>query len=196
MAARKTGVRVEEVVYDGYRYRRYPDSPRGAHRRYFSRSGKLLHRAIWEREVGPIPPGWHVHHKNRDPGDNSIENLECLPGGQHWEEHADERSTNSSRPAQLAHLDRIRSKASDWHRSEAGIAWHREHAKESIVKPGHKRVYRVRGTRQCIWCGAMFEYRSEKALMCSSACNFQMSAYRRGKRREPHPHYAASMQSG
>lgn len=54
---------------------------------YRSRAGKLLHRAIWESEHGPIPDRCHIHHKNEDRQDNSIENLECLQPGEHMRKH-------------------------------------------------------------------------------------------------------------
>ena len=37
---------------------------------------KLEHRVIWERERGPIPEGFDVHHKNEQRADNRIENFE------------------------------------------------------------------------------------------------------------------------
>src|SRR5688500_17131846 len=48
-----------------------------------------LHRAIWEKEVGPIPEGYHVHHKNDDKGDNSLDNLEILSVHDHNAHHLD-----------------------------------------------------------------------------------------------------------
>lgn len=43
----------------------------------------LMHRYMWEKEVGPIPDGYDIHHKNEDKTDNRIENFECLPKSLH-----------------------------------------------------------------------------------------------------------------
>ena len=43
----------------------------------------LMHRYVWEKEVGPIPEGWDIHHLNEVKTDNRIENLECLPKAEH-----------------------------------------------------------------------------------------------------------------
>lgn len=50
----------------------------------------MMHRAVWEHHVGPIPDGWDVHHKDRDRTNNDIANLECLPKDEHTRLHAAE----------------------------------------------------------------------------------------------------------
>jgi hypothetical protein len=47
-----------------------------------------LHREVWEKGYGPIPEGFHVHHKNGDKGDNRLESLELLSHGEHSARHA------------------------------------------------------------------------------------------------------------
>lgn len=37
---------------------------------------KLEHRVMWEKEKGPIPAGFDVHHKNEKRWDNRMENFE------------------------------------------------------------------------------------------------------------------------
>lgn len=53
-------------------------------------SGKKtrMHRDVWEFHNGPIPDGWHVHHKDGDPGNNEIDNLDCLSPRKHSKEHS------------------------------------------------------------------------------------------------------------
>ena len=49
------------------------------------------HRLIWEIYRGPIPQGFHVHHKNGTPTDNRIENLELLSAGAHTSHHQEQK---------------------------------------------------------------------------------------------------------
>src|SRR5262252_7789095 len=52
-----------------------------------SRHG-LLHRYVWTRERGPIPDGWHIHHRFRgDKATVDVDRLECLPMLDHERVH-------------------------------------------------------------------------------------------------------------
>jgi hypothetical protein len=46
-----------------------------------------LHRAVWEEAHGPIPDGYHIHHKDGDRDNNTLENLEMLPCTKHLSDH-------------------------------------------------------------------------------------------------------------
>lgn len=50
-------------------------------------NGKYLHRLIWEEHYGEIPEGYVIHHKNENPQDNSISNLELMERGKHVSLH-------------------------------------------------------------------------------------------------------------
>jgi len=45
------------------------------------------HRAVWEAAFGPIPPGYDVHHDDLNTQNNELDNLQCLPAGQHSRLH-------------------------------------------------------------------------------------------------------------
>lgn len=47
----------------------------------------LCHRVMWETWVADIPTDHHIHHKDNNPSNNSLDNLECLYIGDHYEEH-------------------------------------------------------------------------------------------------------------
>lgn len=55
---------------------------------------KYEHRVIWEQHYGPIPEGYHVHHRNHVKDDNRIENLELVEGRRHNRDHTRERHKN------------------------------------------------------------------------------------------------------
>jgi hypothetical protein len=87
----------EKVMFNGYSYRRYPESPRRELRVYFARSGRQrvnwLHRDIWIHHNGPIPAGFHVHHVDGNPLNNAIENLAVMPEREHHQRALDGRET-------------------------------------------------------------------------------------------------------
>jgi len=169
----------ESVVFNGITYRRYPGSKRRSDRVYYRpHSGKILegfgylHRDIWKHYNGEIPAGYHIHHADGDPLNNTIENLICTPGVAHISDHSAEfYGDPKNRGLAIRHLDRIREKATEWHRSPEGRAWHRQHAKETYT-PSEPEV------RICEHCGAQFEdhSRSGAGKYCSNACK---SAFRR-----------------
>lgn len=56
--------------------------------------GGFVHRAVYELFKGSIPPGYHVHHKDHNKDNNSIDNLELIEAKQHLSEHALGRKQN------------------------------------------------------------------------------------------------------
>ena len=46
------------------------------------------HRYLWEQEYGPLEKEYDIHHKDRDPRNNFIENLEQKESIIHKREHA------------------------------------------------------------------------------------------------------------
>lgn len=175
MAKANPAVRKEEVVFNGIVFRRYPDSKRMEDRRYFKPSGmhvkrgvRALHREIWMAHHGPIPEGWHVHHKNGDTGDNRIENLACMPRSEHLAYHGKQpdRVELARSNIEIARIEAIK-----WHKSEAGREWHKQHGRD--VWAG---LQPVRYT--CEQCGAEFETlaQHDAVRFCSNNCK---SAWRR-----------------
>ena len=173
MGFKSTKTNVEKVVFNGYTYNRYPDSPRRTHRVYFARSGAFLHREVWVFHNGEIPKGHHIHHKNGDTGDNRIENLECLPSKQHHAHHAPDRRVWGRAPEQLGHLERIRPLSASWHSSPEGLEWHRHHAKNSIAKADMRAWWGSRPLveKVCAVCGGRFAKRNPRSSICSQSCH-------------------------
>lgn len=124
----------ETVLFNGIPFIRYPESSVRSHRVYFTAypGGKrakgigLLHQEVWKAAHGPIPDGCDIHHRDGDPLNNAVDNLECLTKKEHAQRHAPEH-----REARQAHMRAIGPAAAEWHRSEAGRAWHREHGRRT-----------------------------------------------------------------
>lgn len=159
------GRTVEEITFGGVVFRRWPKSKHRTDRVYFTATGGArLHRAIWEHQHGVIPPGHDVHHADGDTLNNEPHNLECLPESEHHALHAAEW-TEERRDRQRQHIANIRPLASEWHGSEAGREWHREHGKQTWVG-------REVCQKTCEHCGGSFETKDRRkaARFCSSKC--------------------------
>ena len=147
------------ITYNGLRFCR--DEKTG----YYLNSTirKRLHRYVWEQEVGPIPKGCHIHHLNGDKSDNRIENLAILTASGHHRLHGQEQARKE---ALRKNIEKARIAAAEWHKSEAGKAWHSQHAKGSK---------QPRKEKQCAVCGKLF-MGTKLQRFCSNACK---SKYRR-----------------
>lgn len=118
----------EVIVFNGYRYRRYPNSSNPAHRKYFARAKHRLHRDVWEFHNGVVPDGHDIHHIDGNTLNNDISNLQCIDEKAHYAEHREELRSRNTSPRQLAHLAKIRHMTKAWHASEEGRAWHKQNA--------------------------------------------------------------------
>lgn len=138
--------------------------------KYFQKKGKRLHRVVWEYHNGPIPKGSHVHHKDEDRHNNQPSNLELLLSGKHLELHAN--SPEHLEYAKNHMLNVMIPKAVEWHKSEEGLAWHKEHGKQSFDKIAKEREH------VCTQCGTKFKNKTiqSETKFCSNKCK---SKYRR-----------------
>ena len=171
------------IRFNGYLYQKYSDRP------YFERVGghHFLHRDIWEFHNGPIPAGYQIHHIDGNKTNNALENLEILSAKEHRVAHKDDANAPGRRPEQKAHLERIRPLAAEWHSSEEGRAWHREHAKQTLRKPGAPKPFSkvVPVEKTCAICGVVFISRNPKQQTVCSL--FRLRCYRKTKRLQDHP---------
>jgi hypothetical protein len=166
------------ILHDGITFVRYPESRSKSARRYYypERGGKRIrgvgayHCVLWQAANGPIPDGHHVHHRDGNPLNNSLDNLECLSPAEHCARHAPE-----FREQRQAHINRIRPAASAWHASPEGRAWHVEHGRETWRN-------RQGVERTCVQCGARYVSMAlrDTDLCCSRAC---IAKYYRATRR-------------
>lgn len=150
--------------YNGEIFRRYPDSDDANLVAYWrSQNGRFLHRAIWEHERGPIPPGHHIHHVDGNPLNNAIENLECLASADHLSHHGHDLDDGQIK-ARVERMHAIRHLTKEWHASPEGRAWHAEHGRRVYANKPHTQL-------KCEQCGAEYETKWPNASrFCSNAC--------------------------
>jgi len=158
-------VEVDVVVWNGIDWRRYPNAKQRNRRRYYQGyyNGKLtsLHRAKWEHANGPIPDGYEIHHKDSNPLNNELDNLEPLIVAEHRRREGDLGSFSTN--AVHANLERIRPLAAAWHSTEEGKKWHSENAKKSFAK---RKLHDL----VCKQCGGDFQSKFSDAMFCGNAC--------------------------
>ena len=155
IATESRGHALETQVFNGKTYFHY----RGE--RYFSKGTKRLHWVVGEFYNGKIPAGYQVHHKDGNPKNNDISNLECVPFEKHFEMHRESVVARTTSDKSIKHLAEIRHLASEWHRSKEGREWHRLHSMG-------ERERSAQCTCQC--CGKTFLSAYSDAKFCSNSC--------------------------
>lgn len=155
----------EVLVFNGIAFTRYPKHKRPEMRKYFQphwrkrKQGiQSLHQEVYKFYHGPIPPGHDIHHKDHNPLNNSPDNLEAMPDGEHTRHHnaLREGKPRVCQQCGIPFLDKGMRPAkycSDLCRSRA-------------LEP-----LRRLETRQCAQCGASYETKpSSPQRYCGDVC--------------------------
>lgn len=165
----------DKVIYKGIVFRRYPNAKQFSHRMYYrphigycKKGVQHLHQEIWKDANGPIPKGYEIHHKDNNPLNNDITNLECKEKSKHLKEHGVSRRGVFTERHRNQLLDASK-KAISWHKSEEGIKWHKLNAKQCWVGRKPSLV-------PCAKCGKEHEsyYPKRTPQFCSTACSQAM----------------------
>jgi hypothetical protein len=123
-----------------------------------------MHIYVWEKHNGPVPEGFHIHHKDKNKDNNSIENLVLLSEAEHLSMHGLERSEQARKNVvKYAHPA-----ATEWHKSEAGKEWHSNQFQRTLGTHLGKTV-----TKVCEMCGEEYEtpyLKRGKSRFCSNKC--------------------------
>ncbi len=135
------------------------------------RVGRRLHRVVWEYYNCPIPKGYHIHHIDKNKGNNDISNLKLITAKEHNQLHASEL-TEEEREWRRNNLEKnARPKASEWHSSDDGRNWHKLHYEKTKEKLHGKEKF------VCEICGKEFIATDNgQNRFCSNTCK---SAWRR-----------------
>lgn len=142
-------------------------------RDYYYNSNKriYLHRYLWEKENGKIPEGCEVHHIDGNKRNNSLENLEVLTVHEHRERHSNEMTDDRRQWLRENMLNKALPAAIEWHGSEQGLEWHKEHYEK------YSHLFHTVVESKCLHCEIEFTAGSNgRNKFCSNKCK---SAYRK-----------------
>jgi len=163
----------QKIVYNRLNYYRYPESEHREARCYYHNplTGRRLHVVIWEDHNNcSVPKGYHIHHKNGNYDDNTIENLTCVPIGEHIRITL-KNLTPEQKEKNIQHLAAIRPLTKKWHGSKEGHDWHKNHALQR--KP-------LAIKKNCEVCGKEFIDKSGHGRFCHQNCKATALRRRRG----------------
>src|SRR3974390_3503425 len=159
-------------------------------------SKQLLHRVIYENEIGPIPPKHHIHHRDGNRTHNAIDNLVCLPANRHLAlprrreakiclecgaEFLAAVGQNgrycTRKCGRVAYGDRVHSKRRKRCRFCRSWFYQRYHKSgqhlycsiECSAK-GRRRDGEIKRLRNCACCGKAFSPESKDRRFCSHQC--------------------------
>lgn len=123
------------IEFNGKIYVRY-SKYRGNKKNYFFclANQEYLHRDIWRFYKGPIPDNFHIHHIDKDPSNNHIDNLECISPQDHAK----------------IHYPDVKESFIKWHVTRDGKSHHSKLSKNTWVK-------RSPIFRKCSKCFEAFE---------------------------------------
>lgn len=153
-------------VIDGFNFRLYPSE------KYFKgwceingiKKKTTAHRYVWEKNFGEIPKGFHIHHKDEDKTNNSIENLALVDPKQHSKLHYNQERADKLR----RNLEQnARPKAVEWHKSKEGHEWHKQHSRRTFFGDVRKLV--------CPNCENDFETDFKAKKYCSTKCKVEFN---------------------
>ena len=139
---------------------------------------RFMHRDVWIEANGPIPRGFHIHHKNGIKTDNRLENLECRSPSDHMARHGLTLKQSNSWAKRVRKMA-IRSfecwscgkEAQSWHPlafccKECGQKYNNWlHDLKKAVEREARKVQRA-----CVICGVVFKPHDNHQKCCSWKC--------------------------
>lgn len=137
------------------------------------RSGRRLHKAVFEYYNGPISEGRHIHHIDGDKNNNDISNLRLMSAREHAMLHGKELTDEQRERRRNNVVKNAIPKSIEWSKTEEASRMNREKAKKLWENKKPEKYI-------CTHCGKEFEsinsYGEMENRFCSNACR---SAWRR-----------------
>lgn len=173
---RKPSKDSKAIIVDGFRF--YPTKQGYYAGSVGKKKIKRLHIYVWEKHNGVVPKGYHIHHKDGNKANNSIDNLQMINGYGHLSLHSS--SQVAKERARKNMNEKARPKAIEWHKGTKGRVWHKEHWNSSILPSIETKVKKV-----CLMCGREYETPKLCALrskFCSNNCKGAFRSRQKGGR--------------
>lgn len=149
------------AVIDGLKYRL--DKKTGYYHNTVRR--ERLHRYVWEKEHGNIPPGYDIHHIDGNKKNNDISNLMMISRSDHASLHGKNLNEEERTKRRDNIVNNAMPKAVAWHKSQSGHEWHMKHYEGMKEKLHSKKEY------ICECCGKTYVANaSSQNRFCSNSC--------------------------
>jgi hypothetical protein len=169
----------EDVEWQGRIYRRFPNHENRHRRVYFMSTTAprtYLHRDIWEHTHGrKIRKGWHIHHVDHDPDNNSPDNLAAISPSKHSAHHSRHRERFER---SCDRCGRVYSAGMRWGRWCSSSCKEAQRRKDGVayIKP---RKGAFLEQRICNECGAEYIAKRPWATFCGPECRGKHGRARR-----------------
>ena len=161
-------------------------------RRGYYEANLRLHREVWMAAYGPIPKGYHVHHKNGDKTDNRLENLELITHGEHSSRHMAEKigpyrakAIANSHAARLRNIEKLRKRrlrcVMCGSVSHSGSRNPTRYCSSACLEAARSGAFGCE-RRRCEYCGVVYVATKRVQKFCSKPCNNAAAAARAGDR--------------
>jgi len=131
-----------------------------------------LHREIYSREIGPIPRGRHVHHKDGNPLNNAADNLELVTRKEHSHKH---------RKRVTFHCKWCGKKSTRWTKNNGDDPEYCSHLCSQAVIRRKNGIGTFKRVIPCQHCGEKFETALKRSKFCSYECKFKETNRRNAK---------------
>lgn len=153
------------LMFDG---KKFAYNPRTGYYLSTTKPRKGMHVYVWEYYNGPVPKGYEIHHKDRNKANNDISNLTCITIKEHRKLHGRLLSQETRDVFRKNMNENARPAAIEWHKSEAGKEWHKDHFDVSLKKA--KTTFIEKTCEQCKKTYTVNLSNATLSKFCSKSC--------------------------